>query len=525
MKQLVLSLFLLFGQLTVSTSANAVEAVKDPLSIEKLEAITLQNNKSHTLKFHLTLPAGYHAYSDSFKFEVVNPMAGIQIKEHKISPQIEFFDKFSNKNKTGIKEKAELDLMLFVTSVPPQNELELRLTYQACSEEFCLLPTKKLISIPLTNAPQKNISITESISGISVEDLISQGSFLTFLFIFFAGILTSFTPCIFPMIPITLSILGSQTIGKSRWKGFVISLFYVHGIATTYSLLGLAAAKTGTLFGSYLSNPFIVTVIALLFFAMALSMFGLFEIQVPVFIRSKLGNKKISQGYVGAYITGLIAGIVASPCVGPVLVALLTYVAQSQKAVLGFFLLFTYAMGLGLIFILMGTFSQLVSKLPRSGPWMNKVKKAFGVVLIAMGFYYWMPVLKVYYAPPKVSELPTHSTDWSTYSAKEVDAAFNKQVVIIDFYADWCAACKELDKYTFGNLEVKRAMASAKLLKVDATQENAQVTPVLEKYGVVGLPTIIFIEKDGTVRKDLTLTGYEPPMDFIKRLHQIKTLK
>jgi thiol:disulfide interchange protein DsbD len=252
-------------------------------------------------------------------------------------------------------------------------------------------------------------------------------------------------------------------------------------------------------------------------------MFGLFEIQVPVFIRSKFGNKKLSHGYVDAYLTGLIAGIVASPCVGPVLVALLAYVAQSQKALLGFLLLFTYAMGLGLIFILMGTFSQLLSKLPKSGPWMIKVKKTFGVILIIMGFYYLLPVLKR--SMPSIPNVQTQPSDWAPYTTAAVEGARNKKVVIIDFSAEWCAACHELDKFTFGNLEVKRKMANALLLKVDATQENEHVTPILEKYGVVGLPTIIFIEKDGNIRKDQTLTGFEPPLDFIKRLEKLKTLE
>lgn len=520
---LLLPLFLLFSVL-ISSKTSAVEAIKDPLTVTIASPdITATENSTHSIKLLLSLPEGYHAYFDSFKFQILNSNSGVEVKDFKVSPLIEFFDKFSKKNKKGIKDKAELDLNLFIKSLPSTNTIDVQMTYQACSAEFCLLPTKKTISLPVFTTEKPSTSLAESLANISVEDLISQGSILTFLFIFFAGILTSFTPCIFPMIPITLSILGSQTIGKSRWKGFVISLFYVHGIATTYSLLGLAAAKTGTLFGAYLSSPIVVSVIAFLFFAMALSMFGFYEIQVPVFIRSKLGNKKISQGYVGAYLSGLIAGIVASPCVGPVLVALLTYVAQNQRALLGFFLLFTYAMGLGLIFILMGTFSQFLSKLPKSGPWMIKVKKAFGVVLIIMGFYYVWPVMKAYFTPPKIEQ--TTQSEWKPYSEKLLEEARNKQVVVIDFYADWCAACKELDKFTFGNLEVKRELASAILLKVDATQETEQVTPILEKYGVVGLPTIIFIEKDGTVRKDLTLTGFEPPLDFIKRLQKMNSIK
>jgi thiol:disulfide interchange protein DsbD len=512
----------LIGLLFLS-SAFANTPIRDPLVVKsRIPSVIINANTVTPVQLDLSLPPGYHAYSDSFKFEILEPSSGIEIQNFEVKPLVEFFDKFSKKNKKGIKEQSELLLNLH-SKMSLINNLKIQMSYQACSEDFCLLPTKKIFEVQVeSNAAKSDMSLFDSLSGISVEDLINKGSLLTFLFIFFAGVLTSFTPCIFPMIPITLSILGSQTIGKSRWKGFVISLFYVHGIATTYSLLGLAAAKTGTLFGSYLSNPIVVSVIAFLFFAMALSMFGLFEIQVPVFIRSKLGNKKISQGYVDAYISGLIAGIVASPCVGPVLVALLTYVAQSQKALLGFFLLFTYAMGLGLIFILMGTFSQLLSKLPKSGPWMIKVKKIFGVVLIFMGLYYLAPVLKINLMPPAmVKEKPT---DWSSYSESKLEAARNKQAVIIDFYADWCGACHELDKFTFGNLEVKRKMANAMLLKVDATNETEQVSALLKKYEVVGLPTIIMIEKDGTVRKDLTLTGFEPPMDFIGRLDKLNTL-
>jgi thiol:disulfide interchange protein DsbD len=501
--------------------ANATVPTKDPLDVKATSSVSILANTLTPVHFDFSLPPGYHVYFNSIKFELEDSGTGIEIQNFEIKPLIEFFDKFSKQNKTGIKERGEITLNIY-SKMSLVNDVKIKMGYQACSEDFCLLPTKKLIEIPIVNKAPPSMSLFDSLSGISVEDLINKGSFLTFLFIFFAGVLTSFTPCIFPMIPITLSILGSQTIGKSRWKGFVISLLYVHGIATTYSLLGLIAAKTGTLFGSYLSSPIVVSAIAILFFAMALSMFGLFEIQVPVFIRSKLGNKKISQGYVDAYITGLIAGVVASPCVGPVLVALLTFVAQSQKALLGFFLLFTYAMGLGLIFILMGTFSQLISKLPRSGPWMVRIKKLFGVILIVMGFYYLYPIFKNHFVQiPAPVEKPM---EWSVYSESKIESAKNKQVVIIDFAAEWCGACHELDKFTFGNLEVKRKIANAVLLKVDATTETSEVSALLKKYDIVGLPTVLMIEKDGTIRKDLTLTGFEPPLDFIKRVEHLNSL-
>jgi len=506
--------------------------IKDPLKVQTVQdKIQIQNQNPIVLDFDLSLPPKYHVYSDSIKINILKSKSTLVMQSLNIKPEIEFYDKFSKRTRKGIQEKAELQIKMMLKNLhfEDEHEIQLDLTYQACSDQFCLLPTHKTITqaIELKTAEQKKITFSEAIGSLSIEDLIRERSWLAFLFIFFAGILTSFTPCIFPMIPITLSILGSQTITESsgsrkKSRGFLVSLLYVHGIATTYSLLGLLAAKTGTLFGSLLSNPIAVVTIALIFVLMALSLFDVYEIQVPIFIRSRLGNKKVSQNYVGAYISGLIAGLVASPCVGPVLVALLAYVAQSRNMFLGFTLLFTYAMGLGLIFIVLGTFSHLLVHLPRSGPWMVRVKKAFGVILILMACYYVYPLAKNYFMMTTMQTKDYQG--WHAFTDQKLKENLGKNVIIIDFFADWCEACAELDKYTYSNLEVKAKLSHAVLLKVDATQENATVTPVLQKYGVVGLPTVIFIEKDGTVRTDLSLTGYEPPADFLRRLEKINSL-
>lgn len=392
----------------------------------------------------------------------------------------------------------------------------------------------------------------------------------TFAFIFFAGFLTSLTPCIFPMIPITLSVLGAQSLNQNKLKSFLISIIYVHGIATTYSILGLLAAKSGALFGSYLSNPWVVGFIALIFVFMGLSFYGLFHIQVPHFLRSKLGSRNFQKNYLGAYLSGLVAGIVASPCVGPVLVALLAHVAKSQNLALGFLYLFTYAMGLGLIFIVLGTFSNLLNKIPKSGPWMNSVKFIFGSTLILMSAYYLKPVLKAeffhiylglllilisgvnglfetkrhkfFYIKKNIMliifilgsgltlkgflETPSPTTpkssQWVPYSEDVLETAKGHKIVMIDFWAEWCEACHTLEKQTFSDPQVKAILDDFLLVKVDATHDTEPVSSILTKYDVTGLPYILFIEKDGTIRTDLTLTGYEPPSAFLKRLQNLQ---
>ncbi len=524
--KLTLKLSILFFTLVFFPNlGRGVDIPKDPLKAQPLtEKLQINGLQSFNIRWGLALPEKYHAYQDMFQVKVVSPQEAVQVESFQVKPVVKFYDKFSKKNRLGMQERADLDIKIILKNLNFKNETTIKFdfTYQACTEDFCLLPVHKILEQPIevTKASSSTLSAADLIGQINVSDLIQSKSLLAFLFVFFAGILTSFTPCIFPMIPITLSILGSQTVGQTKWRGFWISVIYVHGIATTYSLLGILAAQTGSLFGSIMSNAYVISTISFIFILMALSMFDLYEIQIPLFIRSKFGNKKISQNYVGAYISGMITGVVASPCVSPVLVALLAYVAQSQNLFFGLTLLFTYAIGIGMIFIIMGTFSQHLGKLPKSGPWMIRVKRFFGIILILMAAYYMYPITKRWFQMNSTHKVS--SSQWQNYSEELFNNSYGKNTIILDFWAEWCEACHELERYTFSNIEVKSKLSSATLLKVNATNETPQVTPLLQKYGIIGLPTIIFIEPDGTVRQDLTLTGYEPPSEFLKRLEKLK---
>lgn len=473
---------------------------------------------------NMNLAGGHHAYLDGFELKIDSPQ--LQLGSFKVAPTIEFFDNNSKKTKIGI---ASGDASIkAVIEVPIDFDLgdyaaKFVVTYQACTEKYCLLPQDIEIDIPfIALSKSDNFGSVNNPIKSEFQKAFSKGLFYVFLIVFIAGFLTSLTPCIFPMIPITLAVLGKRSIGTSKLRGFLISLFYVLGIALTYSLLGLLAASTGYLFGSFLGSPIVAGVIALVFVLMALSMFGLYDIQPPSFVANML-KQKTQKGFAGAFIAGILAGVVASPCVGPVLISILTFVAQTKNHVLGFFLLFTFALGFGVLFMVLGTFSQLAHKLPKAGAWMNRVKFLFGLVMLGLALYYIYPVLPKTWLQNLPGQQQTQSAvPWVTYSQEALDKAKeNKQGVIIDFYADWCLSCKELERFTFSQPDVQTYGENFVWLKFDATQESPEFNKLKEKYSIIGLPHIVFYNDLGEYLPQSTLTGFENKDLFLKRMKEV----
>lgn len=420
-----------------------------------------------------------------------------------------------------------------------------------------------------------------------------DGSFLATLPILFAaGVLTSLTPCVYPLIPITVSIFGARG-SSDRGRAAALSGTYVLGIATMYSGLGVAAAASGKAFGSVMGNPVVVTIFALVMLAFALSMFGLYEIQLPSGVMAKLQGVS-GFGFGSAFGMGLVAGIIAAPCTGPVLGAVLTFVAATQQLAVGFWLLFAYALGLGLLFFVLGTFSV---KLPRSGAWMESVKTVLGVALVLVAFSFVRPfvwpkppdlaispdllgilsavlvaaavlagaVSRSFHgpAPEKLLKLggvvlltlalagrfewivgadrvgglvPAAAAEeggatpvagkirWlhDEAEALRVAKAENKPI-LIDFYADWCTACTELDKFTFTDARVRAEVAQRFVpLKVDGTEETDAIRALQQKYGVVGLPLVTVVSPDGKQLASPKIAGFLEAEPFLKELAKVK---
>ena len=459
-------------------------------------------------------------------------------------------------------------------------QIEGEVYYQVCDDAQCLIPTAINFSytLPLvedaslrsathTELFPKIIPQTEMATDAQAEDdeisglVDDYGLILTFFIIFFGGLALNLTPCVYPLIPITISFFGGQDTSKGRT--FWMALAYVLGIAVTYSVLGVVAALGGGLFGALLTNPIVLLGIAAVLVGLSLSMFGVYEFRLPTGLMTAASQSK--AGIFGSFFMGLTLGIVAAPCVGPFVIGLLTYVAAKQSVILGFTMFFTLAMGLGLPYLFLAMYSSKLSSLPRSGTWMIGVRVIFGLVLIAMAIYFIMPLLGEYGnlvmsifligsgvylimfdnsaegnlgfnrikqgiaillviigtwtgipEPERVGE----GIAWEHPTSQvELDALLVSDApIMIDVYADWCIPCKEMDKFTFPDAEVVKLSKKFTAIKIDMTKDTGDFEKYFQKkYSIKGVPSYIFID-NGLELTSLRSTGFEKAEDFLKRM-------
>jgi thiol:disulfide interchange protein DsbD len=433
---------------------------------------------------------------------------------------------------------------------------------------FTLLVLASVLTWPLFASAAE-----EGAPGGAFDRALARGPIFALAAAFVGGLLVSLTPCVYPMIAITVSVFGAGQ-AKSRLHAASLSGVFVLGIAVLFTALGDAAALSGSLFGSYLSNRYVVGVIAAVFLAMAASMFGAFELALPSSLQNKLATVG-GIGYGGAFLLGLVSALVAAPCTGPVLGAILAWIATSGRIGLGTGVMFTFALGLGLPFFLVGTFAL---SLPKGGSWMLGVKWLFGVVMAVVALYFlrnvvpalqhvalpgmgfaavastavlvslvmaalhvraekrgakhpeWSKPLKFASIPLGVAGsflciawvlLPKAELQWVTSEADGMRLAqAEHRPVIVDFGAEWCLACKELTKHTFADERVRSAAARFVAVRVDATDEDdAQVAAIKGKYKVVGLPTVVVLDSTGKERA--RLNEFVPPERFLDILKTV----
>jgi thiol:disulfide interchange protein DsbD len=314
---------------------------------------------------------------------------------------------------------------------------------------------------------------SEESSGGWQSRLENSSLWVQLLLVFAGGLLLNLTPCVYPMIPITVGYFGAQSEGRTG-KTFGLAAFYVLGLALMYSSLGVFAALTGTLFGSALQSQYAVGFVAVVLFALGLSMLGVFTIQPPQFIMARSGAKKGAWGALGM---GALLGLVAAPCVGPIVAALLTYVGakaaelgRAQGALFGFAMFFTLALGLGLPYLLLGTFSGSIKSMPKSGPWLERLKKIFAVPLLIAAAYYAYLAVK----PTSTAQAAQSTVHWPAATLAKLEAARQQgKPVVLDFRADWCLPCLKMEKEIFSKSEVLKYRGDVELLQVDLTRATS----------------------------------------------------
>lgn len=457
----------------------------------------------------------------------------------------------------------------------PRNELRIAATlrYQACNDTTCLPPTtaaaEKVLRVVDAGIGERAGEIYDAPAAMVAGGasrfevwLSERGIFFTVLAVALLGLGLNLTPCVYPLISITVAYFGRQS--HSRGHVLLLAALYVLGIAVSFSALGVAAALSGGLFGRALQSPLVLGSIAATLVALALSSFGLYQIQPPAVLMRWAGGA--AGGSVGALFMGLTMGIVAAPCVGPIVVGLLVFVGSRQDAQLGFLLFFALALGMGLPYLGLAVAARSIQHLPRSGEWLLWTERFFGCVLLAMAAYFvalllpdpwrslllpavigasgiylgfvasaggslrYFPLVKravgvvmvgvaLWLAQPQAGGQPI---GWEPLEALADDGpgAEGAKPVLIDFAAEWCIPCREMDHTTYVHPDVVREAERFRMVKADVTEENDETSRVVKRYDVRGVPTVILFSSKGEERQ--RLVGYVSPEEMLEAMKVVR---
>jgi thioredoxin:protein disulfide reductase len=432
----------------------------------------------------------------------------------------------------------------FTAEIPVKagENIQLNARYQGCSEKgLCYAPQTKSFNFSLNNqnstALQPNIhAASGDANSKSVEDPItnalkSGNLWLIFGVFFVTGLLLSFTPCVLPMIPVLSGIIvGSKAkhAHHTHLHGFLLSLAYVMGMALSYTAAGIVAGLSGSLISQTLQSPWVLGVTALLFVLLALSMFDVYEITLPQAFEEKLigiSNRQKRGQFAGVFSMGIISALILSPCVSAPLAGALVLIGKTGQVLLGGVALFALSLGMGVPLLLVG--ASAGSIMPKAGHWMVFVRNGFGVLMLLMAAYIAWPILPNNITQPINKVLGLQAASHLPFSrvknVAELDAAIakaNGKTVMLDFYADWCTSCKEMEKYTFSEKPVRKALENTVLLQADVTENNDDDQALLARFGLFGPPGIIFFDKTGKEIK-IRVIGYKNAEDFTQILNQV----
>jgi thiol:disulfide interchange protein DsbD len=553
------------------------------LPADQAFALKVHAIDERTLLASFTVTPGYYLYRDKIGFSIAGNKAGVARValprgETKNDPNFGMIEVYHQSFQAEIalgKVDAKLPLLLDAT-------------YQGCSDQgLCYPPIEKTLSVSLAQTASAAPSAAAANENTRIADLFQGGSFwLIVSFFFGAGLLLALTPCVFPMIPILSGIIVGRGHKITHMHAFVLSLAYVLGMAVTYAIAGVAAGYSGNLISSALQTPWVLGSFAALFVLLSLSMFGLYELQLPSALQSKLTDtsNRLHGGHLsGVFAMGALSAVIMGPCVAAPLAGALLYISQTHDALLGGVALFALALGMGAPLLLIGSSAGVL--LPKAGAWMEAVKRFFGVLMLAMAIWIVMPVIPVaaqmllWAALLIFSAVGLHALDPLPHNAQagrklgksigilalllgvayligalsgapdilrplgslgrgapeataglrfervksgaELDARIARaggRTVMLDFYADWCVSCKEMERYTFSDTAVQARLRDAILLQADVTANNADDKALMQRFQLFGPPATLFFDAQGKELSDFRVTGYQDAPRFLQSL-------
>ena len=523
---------------------------------------------------------GYYMYRDKFRFSAEGNPA-VKLGTPQLPSGARHKDEFFGEVETYRRQVR--------IHIPAQGEgrFELKVVSQGCADVgVCYVPMESQASLQLTSAggaSEPRFSIFAS--DVEIARLFEGNAALVLAGFFVFGLLLTFTPCVLPMIPILSAIIAGEGEQLNKARGLALSLSYVLGMAVAYALAGVAAAYSGSLIAAALQNAWVLGAFALVFVALALSMFGLYELRLPGFLHQRLNSahQRLRGGRIASVAAmGVLSAIIVSPCVAAPLAGALLYISQTRDVALGGTALFAMALGMGVPLVAVGISEGAL--LPRAGAWMEGVRKFFGVLLLAVAIWIVSPVI-----PPMaqmlawgtllvgsavflraVDALPAGASAWARLwkaagivalvagvallvgaftgsrdplrplagltessqpaaaplpwtrvaSLAELETKLKApgRPVMLDFYADWCVSCKEMESFTFSNPKVRAELDRMLLLQVDVTAHNEDDKALLKRFSLFGPPGIIFFDADGREIKGLRVIGYQNAERFLKTL-------
>jgi len=537
----------------LSVSVFAAPDFLPPEKAFRVEATWLENSNEIEIEFQ---PAkGYYIYQESLKFQAGSQAGKLGTIKPSLPLGIEKFDETFQKKLQVYKAP-----FMVLLGVKPQagSPMHVEVTLQGCAEAGICYPPMTLPFL-LTGPGVKAAPIPEVLEGspaiskqaeFSLTDLwrerddvnaisrFLENTSTTYLFLafFILGLALAFTPCVLPMLPILSSVIFGAQGGKAVSKGraSVLALAYVLGMALVYALAGVLMAALGGSVQRALQSPFALAAFALLLIALSGSLFGLYDLRLPQSWHQhvdRLAGRHQGGNLFGAFALGGISTLVASPCITAPLAGVLAFIAQTGSMSLGAGLLFVMALGMGLPLLLIAVEARIL--IPSTGIWMIWLQRTLGVLLVATAAWIASPLLQKnegVSSTKATNGQGIHQVGDLSFiviqspaqlDAQLIKAKEEKKLVLLDFYADWCISCKEMEVSTFANPEVSKQLKQFVLIQADVTKNSADNQALLKRFGLFGPPGILIFNLDSQEQKDQRVIGFMPPQRFMERLKKI----